>query len=140
MCNESQQNFDSITPLFSNCMSDNGAMKNNRVMTPKSHSDSWLITSIKICHPLRGCPKRDNYIPSYLTCMTHVRHVGLKRVTHRFCYTTYAFNKTLYMKNEGPYTCSTEEQRSPVQSDGRREALITGAAKKNKHVRSNMYP
>jgi hypothetical protein len=29
---------------------------------------------------------------------------------------------------------------SAVQSDGWREALITGAAKKNKHVRSNMYP
>jgi hypothetical protein len=100
MSNESQQNFDNITPLFSNCMPDNDAMKNNRVMIPKSRSDLWLVTSINIYHPLRGCPKRDNYRPSYLTCMTHVRHVGLKWVTHRFCYTTYVFIKILHMKKE----------------------------------------
>jgi hypothetical protein len=37
---ESEQNFGSITPLFSNCMPDNGATENNRVMMPKSRSDS----------------------------------------------------------------------------------------------------
>jgi hypothetical protein len=44
--------------------------------------------------------------------MTHVGHVGLKRVMHRFRYTTYVFNKILHMKKEGPYICPTEEQRS----------------------------
>jgi hypothetical protein len=42
----------------------------------------------------------DNSEPSHLTCMTHVRHVGLKQVTHRFYYSTYiAYEKggTLYL-------------------------------------------
>jgi hypothetical protein len=35
-------------------------------------------------------------------------------VTHRFCYSIYAFNKTLHMKKDGPYTCPTEEWHSQV--------------------------
>jgi hypothetical protein len=37
--------------------------------------------------------------PSHLICMTHMRHVGPKRVTHRFPYTTYVFNRTMHWKN-----------------------------------------
>jgi hypothetical protein len=61
-----------------------------------SRSDSWVVTNITLCHPLRGCPKRDNFGPSHLTCMTHVRHVGPKWVTHRFRYTTYVTVNTSY--------------------------------------------
>jgi hypothetical protein len=92
---ESERNFGSITPMFSNCMPDNGATKNNRVMTLKSHLDSWLVTNTTLCPPLRGYPKRDSSGPSHLICMTHMRHVGPKWVTHRFCYTTYVFNRTM---------------------------------------------
>jgi hypothetical protein len=60
--------------------------------------------------------------------MTHVRHVGPKQVTRRFRYTTYAFNKTLHMKIRDLIPILLRS--SAVQSDGRREALINGAAKK----------
>jgi hypothetical protein len=95
MSKESEQNFGSITPMFSNWTPDNGATENNRVMALKSHSDSGLITNTMICRPLQGNQKKDNFGPSHLTCMTHVRHVGLKQVTHRFRYTTYAFKLDL---------------------------------------------
>jgi hypothetical protein len=95
MTHEAEWNFGSITPLFSNCTPDYGAMENNRVMTPKSRSDSWLVTNTTLCHPLWGYSKRDNSGPSHLICMTHMRHVGLKWVTHRFRYTTYIFNRTM---------------------------------------------
>jgi hypothetical protein len=102
MTHESEQNFSSITPLFSNCTPDNDATENNRVMTPKSRSHSWLITNTTLCRPLRGCPKRDNSGPSHLTCITHVRHVGPKRVTYRFHYSTYAFEKKNAYEKRGP--------------------------------------
>jgi hypothetical protein len=38
--------------LFSNCMPDNGAIENDKVMTPKSHSHSWLITNTTLYRPL----------------------------------------------------------------------------------------
>jgi hypothetical protein len=86
--------------MFSNCMPDNGATENNKVMALKSRSDSWLVINTMLCHLIQGCQKRDNSRPSYLTCMIHVRHVGLKRVTHIFHYSTYiAYEKggTLYL-------------------------------------------
>jgi hypothetical protein len=69
---------------------DNGATENNIVMTLKSYSDSFRLV---------GCQKRDNREPLHLKYMTHVRHVGPKRVTHKFCYTINIFNKTYENKN-----------------------------------------
>jgi hypothetical protein len=61
MSNEFERNSGSITPLFSNCMLDNGATENNKVMTPKSHLHSSLITNTMLCRPLRGCPKKGQF-------------------------------------------------------------------------------
>jgi hypothetical protein len=108
-------------------MRDNGATENNRVMASKSCSDLWLTTNTTHSENVL---KGDNSVPSYLTCMTHVRHVSLKWMTHMFHYTTYVFNKTLHMKKEEPYTCPTEKRCS--RADGWHEALIPKAAKKNK--------
>jgi hypothetical protein len=55
MSNESEWNFSSITPLFSSYMPDNGATENNRVMTPKSHPDSLLITNTTLCRMHDTC-------------------------------------------------------------------------------------
>jgi hypothetical protein len=101
MSNESKQNSGSITPLLSNCTPDNGATENNKVMTPKSRSHSWLVTNVTLCRPLWGCPKRDNSEHSHLTCITHVRHVSPKRVMHTFCYSTYAFEKNIAYEKRG---------------------------------------
>jgi hypothetical protein len=101
MSNESKQKFGSITSLFSNYMPDIGTTENNRVMTLKSRLDSWLVTNATLCCPLRGCLKRDNFRPSHLTCMTHVRHVGLKQVTHRFRYSTYVTYENIAYEKGG---------------------------------------
>jgi hypothetical protein len=130
MSNESECNFGSIIPPFSNYTPDNGAMENNRVMTLKSRSDSWVVTNTMLYRSLRGYQKWDNSGPSYLTCMTHVRHVGPKQVMHKFHYSTYAFNKTSHMKKRE--LIPTLLRSGAVKSDGQREALIPGAVKKNK--------
>jgi hypothetical protein len=65
---EPERNFSSITSLFSNSTPNNDAMQNNRVMTQKSHSDSWFITNTTLCHPLRGCPEKGQF----WTCTSHM--------------------------------------------------------------------
>jgi hypothetical protein len=62
--------------------------------------------------------------------MTYVRHVGLKRVMHRFRYTTYIFNKALHMKNRD--LISALLRSGTVRSDSRCEALIPRTAEKNR--------
>jgi 23S rRNA C2498 (ribose-2'-O)-methylase RlmM len=130
--NESEQNSSNITPLFSNCTSDNGVTENNKVMAPKSRLHSWLVTNTTLCLPLRDCLKRDNSGSSYLTCITHVRHVGLKRVTHMFHYSTYTFEKKycIWKERVKAYTCPTE-MRSTIKFDDQCETLIPEAEKKN---------
>jgi hypothetical protein len=87
--------------LFSNCTPDNGAIENNMIMEPKSNLDLWLVTNTTLYRHSEAVQKRDNFEPSHLTCMTHVRHVSPKRVMHRFHYTSYTFNKALHMKKRG---------------------------------------
>jgi hypothetical protein len=99
--------FWQLTPLFSNsCL-----IVAQRRTTELWHQNliqirgsSQILRSVSHSETVQN---RENSGPSHLTCMIHVRHVGPKRVTHRFCYTTYALKniayetisyKTLHMK------------------------------------------
>jgi hypothetical protein len=79
--------------MFSNCMLDNGAMENNRVIAPnliQTRGSSQIPCSVAHSEDVQ---KGDNSKPSHLICMAHVRHVDPKWMMHMFCYSTYAFNK-----------------------------------------------
>jgi hypothetical protein len=65
-------------------------------------------------------------LESYLWRLFVLRHW----VIHRFCYTTYAFNKILHMKKRDLIPALLRSDA--VEFDDQQEALIHGAAKKNK--------
>jgi hypothetical protein len=46
MSHESERDFDIITLLFSVAQLSGVQLENNRVMLPKFHSDSWVITNL----------------------------------------------------------------------------------------------
>jgi hypothetical protein len=59
--------------------------------------------------------------------ITRIIRVSLKRVMHKFCYSTYAFSKTLHMKKRDLILALL--MIGAIESDRRREALIPGATK-----------
>jgi hypothetical protein len=79
----------------------------------RTHGSSQISRSV--AHS-EAAQKWDNSGHSHLTCITHVRHVSLKRVTHTFRYSTYAFEKILHMKRDGQslYLPYYEEERNQV--------------------------
>jgi hypothetical protein len=64
--------------------------------------------------------------------MTHVRHIGLKWMTHRFRYSTCAFNRIMHMKKRDLIPALLRS--GIVESDSQREALILRAEKKICHI------
>jgi hypothetical protein len=61
-------------------MPDNGATENNRVLAPKSRSNSWLVTNTTLCHPLQCYPKKGQFrtFTSHMhdTCETSRSEMG----------------------------------------------------------------
>jgi hypothetical protein len=104
MSNGSERNFDRITSLFSNCTPENGATENNKVMTPKSHLDSRLITYTTLCCPLRGCPTKEQF----WTFISHI-HDTCEACQSKMCDTYVSlnpsdiFNRTMHIKNVTPH-------------------------------------
>jgi hypothetical protein len=94
------------------------------VMVHPSDSEAW-----KALDDFDPNFARDNFRPSHLTCIAYVRHVGLKRVTHRFRYSTYAFNRTLHMKKRDLIPALLRS--GAIELNYRCETLIPEAAKKN---------
>jgi hypothetical protein len=77
-------NFDSITPLFSDCMPQMVQWRTSGLCHQNFYRIQTRHLIISMCsRALRGCPKWDNSEPTGLTCIAHVKCVGLKWVTHR---------------------------------------------------------
>jgi hypothetical protein len=77
-------NFGSITPPFSDCTSEMVQRKTSGLC--HQNFDQIQTRRLVMCmlsRALRDCLKRDNFDPTWLTCVAHVKHVGSKRVTHR---------------------------------------------------------
>jgi hypothetical protein len=82
-----EQNFDIMTPLFSTYTSEYGAVKNNVDFTIEilfAHLAHHKYHDIPVTRRLSKL--RDNFGPTNLTSVTHMRSVDTKQMTYRFDY------------------------------------------------------